>query len=443
MYSKKRPLNNSSGSQEASPIASPKGEKNNFSTTPKSSGKKHKKRKLIQKLKKEKVKTHEIVTPPNLDSLNETSLPEKESDNLNESSGGDSTHFNLESKNESHWGLAIGMPLKTSTPHTKTKDDIASGRKNDTDISKLLSKMSISKTQKDLFPEVINSAQLHIDEKHTYFEKGTPQYLGYSPKINKDNQTDITSSQRNSIQKITRETNALATASQSVLKQIENLKSNEILTEFLSCVEIDHLTQTNRFSFWNSVLLHDSYLKLPKIDDPSFDTYCHNLLNFSTFLRTKLNIAITDLQRITKQVNTRASNTQASITFSYEQAKKATGMLKNKVRVASVSIDTAINGITGSHIGYIDPFSKAWLKLITSQLGLMKKEMSRNIYFGGREPALGDLSLETFLREHRQPSVVVNSALYWLNSMILFNSMLMVEGHFVLNAAGAQIGLEA
>ena len=118
-------------------------------------------------------------------------------------------------------------------------------------------------------------------------------------------------------------------------------------------------------------------------------------------------------------------------------------MLKNKVRVASVSIDTAINGITGSHIGYIDPFSKAWLKLITSQLGLMKKEMSRNIYFGGREPALGDLSLETFLREHRQPSVVVNSALYWLNSMILFNSMLMVEGHFVLNAAGAQIGLEA
>ena len=64
MYSKKRPLNNSSGSQEASPIASPKGEKNKLSTTPKSSGKKYKKRKLIQKLKKEKVKTHEIVTPP-------------------------------------------------------------------------------------------------------------------------------------------------------------------------------------------------------------------------------------------------------------------------------------------------------------------------------------------------------------------------------------------
>ena len=51
MYSKKRPLNNLSGSQEASPIASPKGGKNNFSTTPKSSGKKHKKRKLIQKSK--------------------------------------------------------------------------------------------------------------------------------------------------------------------------------------------------------------------------------------------------------------------------------------------------------------------------------------------------------------------------------------------------------
>ena len=139
----------------------------------------------------------------------------------------------------------------------------------------------------------------------------------------------------------------------------------------------------------------------------------------------------------------RTTETHASIKFSNEQAKKASGILMNKVKVTNRSIETAINAINVFKIGCIDLLSKSWLKLISSQLELMRKEMTRNIYFGGKEPALGDLSLETFLLEHRQPSVVVNSALYWLNSTILLNSMLLAESQFVLNAAKARVGLES
>ena len=446
MNSKKRPLDHSDNSQDASPIASPTKRIPTFITTPKSSGKKqHKKCKLIQKLKNEKVHKSIFDTPPCHVTLNETTLPEDENEIEHEIPSGDSFLFQTQINKNDDEGLAIGLPLKTSTPHSKslTDETITSGRKNDTDITNLLSKLSISKTQKAQYPEVINSAQLHMTDKHNYFQKDTPQYIGYSPKINKDNQKDMTTSQKDTIHKITRETNTLATTSQSVLKKIENLKSNEILTNSLSCVEIDHLTQLNRFTFWNSVLLHDMFLKLPKITDPNFDTYCHSFLNYSTFLRTKLKISLTDLHRILNQVSLRTTETQASIKFSNGQAKKASNMLMNKVKVANRSIETAINAIYAFKIGCIDSLSKSWLKLISSQLELMRKEMTRNIYFGGKEPALGDLSLETFLLEHRQPSVVVNSALYWLNSTILINSMLLAESQFVLNAAKARMGLES
>merc|ERR1712242_324437 len=171
--------------------------------------------------------------------LNETTLPENENEIEHEIPSGDSFLFQTQINKNDDEGLAIGLPLKTSTPHSKslTDETITSGRKNDTDITNLLSKLSISKTQKAQYPEVINSAQLHMTDKHTYFQKDTPQYIGYSPKINKDNQKDMTTSQKDTIHKITRETNTLATTSQSVLKKIENLKSNEILTNSLSCVE--------------------------------------------------------------------------------------------------------------------------------------------------------------------------------------------------------------
>ena len=112
------------------------------------------------------------------------------------------------------------------------------------------------------------------------------------------------------------------------------------------------------------------------------------------------------------------------------------------MRLTLDSVDVAVNIISrerddiGGH--NIDSFSRAWLKLICSELGLLRKELRRNIYFGHREKELGELTHIQFLKGHRQSGVVVNSALHWIESMLHTRNMLLAEGCFVLNMVGVR-----
>ena len=422
-------------SHDGSPIPSSKKRKNVSVSTPTSSGKKFRQKNLTKRFQNEKVCKIIFANEKSIAPLNETSLPTNEKDAMS-----DTRH------NES---LGIGDPLKTSTPRTKQKTDTLDrhsdhiGRANDTDIANMLAKIDISSRQKDLYPEIFNPELLHIEDKHFYFHKHTPQHKGYSPKITPANEDSMSTQQKELIRSITHNTNTLALNCQKILKQIETLKANPLLNNYLSCVEIDHLTQLNRFTFWNSVLLHELFLYLPKTDNPSFTSYSYNLKNLNNFLKTRQDIIGSNLQTILLRVECTATNNLASIKFDTKQAQKAANTIQDKVRLTSNNVDVAAKIISEKRdeIGgnNIDSFSRAWLKLICSELGLLRKELRRNIYFGHREKELGELTHIQFLKGHRQSGVVVNSALHWIESMLHTRNMLLAEGCFVLNMVGVRL----